>query len=484
MFLDSKFKAMRQPLCQSLCLLIGVLGFHTAFSLQPVHGQPIIQQPVIQQPVIQQPVIQQQPVFQQPQNQIYQSPPYRAPVYQNPTYYQNQGRIIQSQPVPAGPVYRSPTGNVQIVPPVAERIPQPIRPQQNQPNTRQTFDAEQEAYTAEKLVLLEKLLEKYKATAADNENALKQLGSLKQENAELVKRMGEFDQTTKRYQTQVATLQEKLSASGEPDAATLQEAERLKANYQGAVNQVRELETKVKSLSGENQNYLNQITSLKAAQENALNSRPDNSQLEMNQSKLVERNQQLVEDKQSLEQANQGLLEQNRELELKQRSAVTTIDELNGRIAKLNVDDDSSVDAGEVADVSKVAPIETETEVPASVEVPADESEVLLLTRKNRQLSESNADFKKQNRTLSRELATLKNQSGDPVEASSITAGSLPLAVSTADVDTTEGTRGWGVLAWLIPFLAIGLGIAFFVIIREELHRPPTASTNRSSINE
>ena len=299
MLLHSKFKVPRRPLCRCLSLLIGAFAFTAVSSPRQVSGQqyqpPItnvyrnptnqFQSPIIQSPIIQSPTIQS-PIIQSPadQGQIYRGPTYQGRVYQGPGYYPDLGRIIQ-QPPASNPTQAP--GGFQAVPPVAQRIPQANQP--TQPTPQQTLDAEQAAYNAEKLALVEKLLEKYKASAAENQAALKQLQSLKQENSQLVTRMGQLNQTSKSYQTQVLALEEKLSALKQPDPATSQETQQLKANFQKAVTQVNELESTIQKLSGENENYLSQIASLKVAQERATNSMP----VESNQTELALKNQQL-----------------------------------------------------------------------------------------------------------------------------------------------------------------------------------------------
>ena len=167
MLLNSNLKISRRQLCQGLSCLVGFFVLNVVSPAPPANGQ----QTIIQQPIIQQPIIQ-------PANPIYQSPTYQGPIYQGPGIYPNQGRIIQQQPVPGTPIYRVPAVGIQTVPPVSQRIQQPSQPAA----PRQSIDAEQAAYNAEKLALVEKLLEKYKASAVENQDAIEQLESLKLEN--------------------------------------------------------------------------------------------------------------------------------------------------------------------------------------------------------------------------------------------------------------------------------------------------------------
>ena len=484
MFFDSKFKTIQQLLCQCLCLPIGVVGLYTASSLKSASGQQIqqpngtiIQQPVVQPQVFQQPVVQQ-PVQQpigRPPSQIYQSPSSQGPIYQSPTYYPNQGQIIQSQPLP-GRVYQPPVGVIQTVPPVAQRVQQP-----SQPTPQQTLDAEQAAYNAERLALVEKLLEKYKVSDAENQAAIRQLEATKQKNAQLVKRMNELNQTTQRYQTQILTLQEKLAVSGNPDPAMLQKAEQLKVRYQEVVDQTKQLESKIQTLAGENENYLDQIASLKAAREAAMNLRPaESNQLEGDQTELARKNQQLAADNQALGQSNTQLRQDYIVLKGK-------YDELSQQQIVMNDNqepNDNSSDVGSVNDIAEVNAGSSAPEVtPPSVDVSSYETKISELNRKNRQLAESNSDFKDENRSLSQHLASLeKKQGGNAVvNSNAATIDSTSLSAVLPAPPVTENKAGWGILGWLIPFLAIGLGVAFFVIMREELHRSPAGTTKRPS---
>ena len=477
MLLHSKFKVPRRPLCRCLSLLIGAFAFTAVSSPRQASGQQYQQPPVNN--VYRSPIIQR-PIVQSPadQSQIYRGPTYQRRVYQGPGYYRDLGRLIQ-QPPASNPT-QAPVG-FQAVPPVARPIPQAV-----QPNAQQALAAEQAAYNAEKLALVEKLLEKYKLTAAENQGALEQLNSLKQQNVELLQRMSELDKTSKSFQTEVLVLQKELAAAGQSKPEGMQEADQLKAKYEGVVRQVSELESQVKSLSDDKANYLQQISNLKAGQKNVLNLEPAKG----NQAELAEKNQQLTADNLALGnknmQLNQEYLtlkDQYRDLSQQQQLARSDNRMLSDRMAELK----SSFNGGQVSDVAEIDPRATEP-VPSSalaqpsVDLSAYETKISQLTRKNRQLSESNADFKRENRTLSRQVSSVKNQRGQEtrlVDSSAIASASLPTGLSTAAATDTGEKGGWGVFAWLIPFLAIGLGIAFFVIIKEELHRPPATAIDR-----
>ena len=152
MLLYSRFKSVQR----SLCFTVGLLGFSAAFSTQHLVGQQIQQTQPTQNPQFRIPQVpQQQPTA--PTTRIYQSPIIRGPIYQGPTFYPQQG--------PVGPIYQAPQGTFQTVPPVAERLPQAVQPNQQLLNQA----AEQAALDAEKISVLEKLLEKYKAAAAQGQ---------------------------------------------------------------------------------------------------------------------------------------------------------------------------------------------------------------------------------------------------------------------------------------------------------------------------
>ena len=484
MFLDSKLRAMRFPVSQWFSLLTVIVGLQVASPL-PALGQQFrqFQQPggiVVQQPIVQQPRYQ-------PQNQIFQNT--LGPIYQNPTYYPNQSYQNQNQIIqPATPVYRAPPGGRQSVPPVARRIQQPARPSQpQQPTAQQILDAEEAAYNAEKLLLVEQLLEKYKTSAVENQRvALQKLETLTRENGELRKRMGEFNQTNESYQTKILKLEKKLSAVSAPDTTTLQEAQQLKTNNQQLANQVRNLDAEVQSLSDDNKNYRDQISNLKAAQEQAMNLKPaENNQLESNESELTEKNQQLAQDNGELQQANRRLSQdystlkgQYQQLSQQQQLAIAENQKLSDRITKLKVTNNNfdTVKPAAVSSITASAPAEAVAQ--PKFDTSPYETKISQLTRKNQQLSEINSDFKNENRSLSRELASLKNQSvaeTTGAKGSTLVSASLPVVPAAGTLAVDKG--GWGILAWLIPFLAIGLGIAFFVIIKEELQRKPSNAT-------
>ena len=486
----SKFTAIRHPLCQCLCFLVVPFGFNAVSSsqadgqqvLQPV--TPVIQQPirrpnqVYQSPAPQNPVIQNQnPVYQNP---VYRGPTYRGRIYQGPGYYPDLGRIITQQPVPA-PTFQTPATGNRTVPPVAQRVPQA-----SQPNSQQTLDAEQAAYNAQKLVLVEKLLEKYKASTAENERALQQLEPLKQQNSELNQRLGELNRATQSYQGEIDNLKSKLSATKEPSPQAKRETQLLEASYQSAINQVKSLESERQKLTGEIENYRGQIASLKAAQEPATNSMP----AENNQAELAQEKRRLSANLQALEQKNQQLGQQYSKLEgqyqdLNRQQQRTLADNhrLNNRVAEFSANNDFNTDqVTDVAAINAAPPNQFAVSTVAEplVDVSSYETTISQLTLKNRQLSESNSDLNNENRSLSDQVASIENQRVQEAstDASVIATASLPTALPAA-ADATKSEGGWSILTWLIPFFAIGLGIAFFVIMKEELHRP---STQRSDI--
>jgi len=182
MSLDSKFKLTQFSLCRYSCFLVGFFGFATGLNAPSANGQQVYQQ--------QGTVIQQQP--------IYQTPTYQPPIYQGPSYYQGPGQIVPQQPLPPGPTYQVPNGVIDVPPPTT-RVPQP-----DNGNAQPAIDAETANFNAEKLAVVEKLLEKYKALAAENQDMPAKLELLKQENTQLSDRMGELNQTNNQYQTEVA----------------------------------------------------------------------------------------------------------------------------------------------------------------------------------------------------------------------------------------------------------------------------------------
>ena len=157
---------------------------------------------------------------------------------------------------------------------------------------------------------------------------------------------------------------------------------------------------------------------------------------------------------------------------------------LNARIAELSAADNSftpsrvSEDALISANPPALAPEPAEAQ--PVVDASSYETTISQLTRRNRQLSEANSDFQDQNRLLNRQLASLEGQADTKLvsDEGRLSAPVALPAIPTAATTVAGNKSGWGVLKWVIPFLALGLGIAFFVIIREELHRPPAAKTN------
>ena len=298
--LDSRFKSLQRSLC---CFTVGLLGFSAAFSTQHVAGQQIQQIVPTQNSQFQVPQVQPQPTVVPP-TRIYQGPITQGPIYQGPTYYQQQR--------PIGPVYRAPRGTIQTVPPVAERLPQAVQPNQRILDRA----AEQAAFDAEKIRVLEKLLEKYKAAAAQGQGSPVEFERLKQKNADLLKEVesqrdltgrsiltqkekiteliGLVERMKTQYaesETKVQMLEKEIAAAGMQDSPDMQKVKTLQA-------QVSDLEAKLQIVSGENKSYAQQLADSKAAVKAAMESQPgENEKMELLQrsQKLANENQELIQ---------------------------------------------------------------------------------------------------------------------------------------------------------------------------------------------
>jgi len=120
-----------------------------------------------------------------------------------------------------------------------------------------------------------------------------------------------------------------------------------------------------------------------------------------------------------------------------------------------------------------------------SVDVSAYESKIERLTRTNSQLTDSNDEFKGEVKSLNRKLADLEQRGSEAVtgQASALVTNVVPAVDDVVSPPVVEGKGGWGTLGWLIPFLVIGLGVAFFVILKEEFQRPLAGKNERKRDN-
>jgi len=489
MLLYSRFKSVQR----SLCFTVGLLGFSAAFSTQHVVGQQIQQTQPTQNPQFRIPQVpQQQPTA--PTTRIYQSPIIRGPIYQGPTFHPQQG--------PVGPIYQAPQGTFQTVPPVAERLPQAVQPNQQLLNQA----AEQAALDAEKISVLEKLLEKYKAAAAQGQGVPIELQSLKQKNAELMQevenqkalvqknaqtqteRITELrtlvEQTRRQYaqsETKVQMLEKEIAAAGTQNSPDMQKVKTLEA-------QVSDLNTKLQMVSGENKGYVQQLADSKVALKNAMESQPnENEKMELLQrtQRLTNQNKELTQKQEVFKQENNKLKEEltntREKYEMvysKQIEAQENNQKLRDQIVDLRASNSNITEITPIVDSGDPVPVATSFAQP-SVDVSSYESKITHLSRKNRQLVDSNDNFKGEIKSLNRELGELKTRGNEVVtsEASTPLASSSVPAAGVTLPAIGEKKGGWGILGWLIPFLAIGLGVAFFVILKEEFQRPLATKT-------
>lgn len=495
MLLDSRFKSAQRSLC---CFTVGLISFSTAFSAQQIVGQQIQTQPI--QPAQSPQVLVQQPTVG-PQTRIYQSPIIRGPIYQGPDYFPQQTPIVN-------PVIQD-QGTTQTVPPVAQRIRQA-----DQPNRRQLDQAAAKAaLDAEKIAVLEKLLEKYKAIAANGQGSPAELTALRQKNTELLEavesqrqlteknalaqtgRISELSKLTEQMraqyaesETKVQTLEKQLAAAGTQDSTGMQEVEKLKAQVSG-------LDTKLQTLTSENKSYAEQLAESKTALANAMQAQPDqNEKVELMQQvrELNNTNLGLTQKQDAMRQSRDELNEklskleaEYQELERQRQQTMVDNQKLESRIAELSTGNQNSVSDIALVNDSPPAQVQTTSFAQPAVDVSSYESKISLLNRKNRQLADSNADFKSENRSLSRQLASLKQQATQTTASdtsATLASAQAPAAAAVGLAsEAIDEKRGWGVLGWLIPFLAIGLGVAFFVILREEFQRPLAGAGDRDS---
>jgi len=398
--------------------------------------------------------------------------------------YQGQTQVIQ-QALPTLPVYQD-RGIIvpnQTAPPIVRTAPQPVVDK----NFRKALEAEKAAYREAQLEV-KKLAEKNAALIRQNEGAMANFKSLEKENQLLTQKVGVLGEANDRFQETVGKLRKKLAAAGQ-DSGGMQDVEKMKKN----------LKTQVETLSSENESFRTKITSLTAdlaaAQEKAMQAKPDDGneaklqQLTEDKRVLTEDKRVLIEEKRILNQNHQQLTQEYQTLNEKNQSVLSNNQTLSAQIAELSSSnqgyqsDIASLQAkaselsGQLSAEETVEPMAAQP----TVDVGAFQSKINQLTRKNRQLAQSNADFEERNKSLGLQLASLQGQSAevdtpvtgtiDTVDVAEGIQGTLAAAVPAA---VPAAGDGYGIMTWMIPFLVLGLGIAFFVIVREELHRPST----------
>ena len=400
MFLDSsKSRSNDLSLSWPSCfLLVGCICFFVGAHLQDACAQ--------QQ-------FQERPVFQGGGQVIQPSTIVQPTQIQPPQNYQGQTQIIPQplptyQPTTPGPIYQG-RGTIvpnQTAPPIVT-IPQPAVDE----NVRKALEAEKAAYKEAQLEV-KKLAERNAALIRQKEGALEEFKSLEEKNVMLTRKVRQLGQANDRVQTTVDELREKLAAAGE-DSGGMQEAEELNQR----------LKTQVETLSTENESFRTKITSLSsdlaAAQEKAMQAKPDDGkdaelqQLTEDKRVLAEDYQKLTQDYQTLEKKRQSTVDENQTL---------TEQILNLRSSNQGYQADIASLQAKAAEMPEPLPVEEVIEpMPAqpTVDVGAYQSKIDQLTRKNRLLTQSNADFEEKNKLLGRQLASLEAQ---PVEVSTSVA--------------------------------------------------------------
>lgn len=456
MLLSSKIKSTQ---LSWVWITVGILGINMAFATLNVRhatGQQVQFEPG---PIIQLPneFNQGPPIYQD--LQTYQDPFYQGPIIWPQNYYpQGSGQII-GQPQLIVPSNQVPVVGI----PVDQPVPQ--APKTLPPSGQQPLAAEQAALSSEKIEVLEKLLEKYKAIATEKQNDSQALVLLKQNNADLTEQMSALTQANDQALKQVQMLEKQLAANKQnPDK--MRTVGQLEDSLRSAVAQVNELKQQVETLSIDNEKLL-------ANQSDKTELVKKNQQLAGDNEKLNQRNEALTQTSEQLTQKHAVLETKYQELKRKTQDDVQSLEE---RIAKLNVSNENYAAQIATFDSATSAPVQATGFSVSNAELPAFEARISRLSQQNRQLAKSNTDFKNENQSLTRQFANLKKQHDAAANSSAsnpISSAQAPVATLVAPNSSNETNESWGILAWLIPFLVIGLGIAFFVIIKEELHRPP-----------
>ena len=118
-----------------------------------------------------------------------------------------------------------------------------------------------------------------------------------------------------------------------------------------------------------------------------------------------------------------------------------------------------------------------------SEEGPSLETQAMVdgLKRENRKLKSSISGFEDRNRSLQSELDTLEtenqsllasNEAEEDSDSEDEDAGLINgLALPSIGADGDSGD--YNISYWILPFLLLGLGIAFYVVLREEFHKRP-----------
>jgi len=233
-------------------------------------------------------------------------------------YPQGSGQII-GQPQLIVPSNQVPVVGI----PVDQPVPQ--APKTLPPSGQQPLAAEQAALSSEKIEVLEKLLEKYKAIATEKQNDSQALVLLKQNNADLTEQMSALTQANDQALKQVQMLEKQLAANKQnPDK--MRTVGQLEDSLRSAVAQVNELKQQVETLS------------------------IDNEKLLANQSDKTE----LVKSEQ-LTQKHAVLETKYQELKRKTQDDVQSLEE---RIAKLNVSNENYAAQIATFDSATSAPVQ------------------------------------------------------------------------------------------------------------------------------
>jgi len=433
MLLSLKIKSTQLSWCW---LIAGILGINTAvvnLNVRHATGQQVQFPPFEPGPIVQLP------------NEVYlaplvnQGPLYQGPIIWPQNYYPQGGGQIIGQPQLIIPSNQVPAVGIPIVQPV------PQAPKVRQSGEQQSSATEQAALNTEKIKVLEKLLEKYKAIATTKQIDPQELELFKQNNADLT---------------------EQVSALTQANDQALPAVAQLETSLRNAVDQVTELKKQVETLSVENEKLMASQTGV--------------AELVLKNQRLNDKNQKLEQQNKALTQTGDQLTQKHSLLESKyqglERRSQDDVQSLKDRIAKLNVSNESYAAQIATFDSTTSTPVQTPAFSGSNSDLAAFETRISRLSQQNLRLAKSNTDFKNENKSLTRQLANLKKQHDEVANSSAsdpIGSAQAPATTFVAPNSSIETDEGWGILAWLIPFLVIGLGIAFFVIIKEELHRPP-----------
>ena len=491
----------------AICCFVGLYSSALAAQQGNIISPPTTIPQLIPQPI---PQFLPQPTF--PSTQIQNGPAYRPQITPSPIV-DNQGRIIQNPVVPPQINSDQVLPGIPIAPPVTQPAPKVPGPEeQEQEDLRTTLERARKTISTLR-TQNEELNQRMQTLVTERDAATAEIAKLKKmpatpDNAEAIAQLQQqiqnLNNQTQTLTNEGQTLRDTIGQLSEQNSQLKLQLDNQGmddgelAKIQAALNtRTREVQEAATQLAAKSEELDMLNARLKPLEGQIQQLSEQNAQLKLQLDNQGMGDDELAEIRAALDARTREVQAATAELATKSEE----LDMLNARFKPLEgqnqqLNETIAALTGERSELqNQIAAFASGSEPSEAAEIMAEPAETITVTRadpellakldrltkENRRLKNSFSEAEDRNRSLRRELNELEEDNetllaseteldiDSDVAERSDSALTLPSIGADADGDSDA----YNINYWILPFLLLGLGIALFVVLREEFHKKP-----------